>query len=185
MKSELYRELVQARPNPAHRALARLEKTGRLESLITQNIDGLHQEAGSTHDRVIELHGTNRRAICIGCGHLWPIAEIQDRLEHDEYDPCCELCGRPVKPATISFGQAMPQEPTFRAFRAAGRCDLFLMIGSSLQVEPAASIPAVAHQAGARLVFVNRTATPQDGNATLLFREPASRVLDEIIRKED
>ena len=181
MKSEFYLELLQAGPNPAHRALARLETTGRLASLITQNIDGLHQAAGSADDLVIELHGTNRRAACIGCGRVWPIAEIHARLEEEDYDPSCGSCGKPVKPATVSFGQAMPEEPTYLAFQAASRCDLFLMIGSSLQVEPAASIPAVAHKSGAELIFINRTATPQDMNATVFFRENAGEVLDGLV----
>lgn len=181
MKSEFYQELLHARPNPAHRALARLEFTGRVERLITQNIDGLHQVAGSSDDLVIELHGTNRRATCIGCGRLWAIADIQARLEVEDYDPSCEKCGNPIKPATVSFGQAMPEEPTYLAFQAARRCDLILVVGSSLQVEPAASIPAVAHGSGAELIIINRTATPQDHKATLIFRETASEVLDILV----
>jgi NAD-dependent deacetylase len=181
MKQELHRELDRARPNRAHLALAGLEKAGKLSCLITQNIDGLHLDAGNSPDKVVEIHGTNRRALCLDCGGTWPIGEIQKRLESGEEDPRCEDCGGMVKPATVMFGQAMPEEEISRAFECAGRCDLFLMIGSSLQVEPAASIPRAARQAGARLIYVNRTATPSDSLAELLFREPAGETLGRMV----
>jgi NAD-dependent deacetylase len=183
MKRDFYNELKSAKPNKAHIALAELGKMGKLKCLITQNIDGLHQESGSSPDIVIEIHGTNRKAVCLGCGKLWPIEDIQVRLEAGDLDPHCEQCSGFIKPATISFGQAMPETEMIRAYECASKCDLFLMIGSSLQVEPAASIPRVAHNAGAKLIFINRTDTPLDHLATVIFRENAGDVLDQIIHK--
>jgi NAD-dependent deacetylase len=183
MKKDLYNEMKAAKPNKAHRALAELEKMGKLKCLITQNIDGLHQDSGSSPDRVIELHGTNRKALCLKCGKSWPIEDIQVRLEAGDLDPQCEHCGGFIKPATISFGQAMPELEMIRAYECASQCSLFIMIGSSLQVEPAASIPRVAHSAGAKLIFINRTNTPWDHLATVVFRENAGEVLDEIVRR--
>jgi len=181
MKREFYNELKSARPNKAHIALAELEKIEKLTCLITQNIDGLHQESGSSQDIVIELHGTNRKATCVQCGKLWPIEDIHLRLESGNLDPQCEHCGGFIKPATISFGQAMPENEMMRAYDCASKCDLFLMIGSSLQVEPAASIPRIAHNAGANLIFINKTDTPWDHLATVIFRENAGDVLHEIV----
>jgi NAD-dependent deacetylase len=182
MKRDLFREIESAKPNRAHLALAELEKIGKLNCLITQNIDGLHQEGGNSSDIIIELHGTNRRANCLECGKTWPIEDIQARLEKGDLDPRCDVCNGFIKPATVSFGQAMPVEDMLRAFQCAATCDLFLMIGSSLQVEPAASIPREAHRAGAKLIFINRTETPLDFIATVVFRENASDVLDELVK---
>jgi len=181
MKKEFYNELKSARPNKAHHALAQLEKTGKLACLITQNIDGFHQDSGSSPHIVIELHGTNRKAICVQCGNVWPIEEIQTRLESGDPDPQCEHCGGFIKPATVSFGQAMPETEMTRAYECVSKCDVFLMIGSSLQVEPAASIPRIAHTAGAKLIFINRTDTPWDHLATVVFRENAGDVLVSLV----
>ncbi|MGA1790221.1 MAG: SIR2 family NAD-dependent protein deacylase [bacterium] len=183
MKRELFREFQGAMPNNAHIALAEMEKLGKLKCLITQNIDGLHQDAGTSPEIVIEIHGTNRRAVCIKCGKSWPIEDIHTRLDSGEMDPACDACHGYIKPATISFGQAMPEEEMRKAFAAAERSDLFFMIGSSLQVEPAASIPPAAHRAGADLVFINRTETHWDHIATVLFRENAGKVLKEIAER--
>jgi NAD-dependent deacetylase len=182
MKRELHRELGAASPNRAHLALADLEKEGKLMGVITQNIDGLHQDAGNRPERVIELHGTNRRALCLGCGGTWPIEDIQARLDGGEESPACSDCGELLKPATIMFGQAMPEREMARAFQWAAECDLLLMIGSSLQVEPAASIPRAAHQGGAKLIYINRTDTPTDSLASVLFRESAGEALAGILR---
>ncbi len=183
MKHALFDELKHARPNRAHRALAALERAGKLEHLITQNIDGLHQEAGNAPERVVELHGTNRKALCLDCGKAWPIEQIDAILEAVGFDPPCDACGGPVKPATVSFGQAMPETEMLRACAQAAGCDLLLMLGSSLQVEPAASIPRLAHSEGARLIFVNRTETPQDHLATVLFREDIGQVLHDLVAR--
>ncbi len=179
MKKEIFYEMKDAKPNKAHIALAELERLGKLNCLITQNIDGLHQDAGSSN--VIELHGTNRKAVCVKCGKLWPIEEIQAILETGNLDPCCDVCNGFVKPATISFGQSMPEKEMLKAYECALKCDLFLMIGSSLQVEPAASIPREAHRVGAKLIFINRTETPYDFLATVIFRENAGQVLEKIV----
>lgn len=181
MKRDLFKEMRGARPNRAHLALAELEKMGRLGCLITQNIDGLHQDAGSSPEAVIELHGTNRRATCLDCGRAWPIEEVQERVEAGDLDPRCESCGGYLKPATVSFGQPMPEAELARAFQCAAGCGLLLMVGSSLQVEPAASIPPEAHRRGARLIFINRTETPWDHIAEVIFREPAGEVLGRLL----
>jgi NAD-dependent deacetylase len=181
MKSGLFQELRDARPNRAHLALAELERQGKLKCLITQNIDGLHQEAGNRN--VIELHGTNRKAVCLSCGKEWRIEEIQARLESGDLDPRCERCGGFIKPATVSFGQAMPQGELMRAFECAARADVFLMVGSSLQVEPAASVPRDAYRTGAKLIFINRTETPLDHSAMVLFRENAGEVLPHFVKQ--
>ncbi len=130
---------------------------------------------------MIELHGTNPRAICLECGRTWPYEEIQLRLEAGDLDPRCVDCGGLIKPATVSFGQPMPEEDLRRAFECALACDLMLMIGSSLQVEPAASIPGAAKRAGARLIFINRTSTPWDHIAEVIFRESASEVMGKLM----
>jgi NAD-dependent deacetylase len=181
MKKELFNEMKDAKPNKAHIALAKLEKTGKLKCLITQNIDGLHQDAGSS--MVVELHGTNRKAVCLNCGKMWPIEDIQARLQAGEIDPACSKCEGFIKPATVSFGQPMPEQEMIRAFDCAVKCDLLLMIGSSLQVEPAASIPREARQAGARLIYINRTPTPTDNLAEIIFNENAGDVMAELVER--
>jgi NAD-dependent deacetylase len=180
MKKELFNEMKGSKPNKAHLAIAELGRMGKLDCLITQNIDGLHQEAGNTN--VIELHGTNRKAICVKCGKLWPIEEIQAVLETGDLDPRCDVCNGFIKPATVSFGQSMPEKEMIMAYDCALRCDLLLMIGSSLQVEPAASIPREAKRAGAILIFINRTETHYDHVAAVIFRESAGQVLEEMVK---
>jgi NAD-dependent deacetylase len=175
MRRELIPGLLAARPNPAHYALVKLEQTGQLRCVITQNIDGLHQSAGS--QRVIELHGTNMTASCLNCHSQWPIAEIQQRLEAGDHDPHCTACHGLIKPDTVSFGQAMPVASMEDAYQEATACDLLLMIGSSLEVQPANQFPLVAHQRGAKLIFINRTATSYDHLAAVSFTGNAGRVL--------
>ena len=175
MRRELIPSLMNARPNAAHRGLTCLEEAGKLKTVITQNIDGLHQAAGNS--RVIELHGTNMTASCLDCALQWPIAEIQTRLEQGDLDPRCTECTGLIKPDTVSFGQALPAEAMEAAYRAAAGCDLMLMIGSSLEVQPANLIPVAAHQAGATLIFLNQTSTPYDHLATVCFAEPAGHVM--------
>ena len=175
MRRELIPEILAAKPNDAHKALAELQQQGKLQTVITQNIDGLHQAAGN--DDVIELHGTNLTASCLDCGKMWPIEDIQVRLEADDLDPECDRCGGAIKPDTVSFGQSMPQKEMNRAFEAAQGCDLMIMIGSSLEVQPAASIPGVAAQKGARLIFINRTETPYDHIADVIYREGCGEVM--------
>ncbi len=181
MKKDFTEELFKATPNRAHTGLAELEKMGLLKAVITQNIDGLHQRAGSSADRVIELHGTNLYAHCINCLQRWPIQEILDKLEVTDFDPRCEHCGGLVKPSTVAFGESMPEDQMKRATGEATKCDLMLMIGSSLQVEPAASIPRLAFHTGANLIFINRTETPYDHMASVYFRESASETIEAIV----
>lgn len=178
MRRELIPTLLQARPNMAHRALARLQELGKLTTVITQNIDGLHQKAGNTD--VIELHGTNLTASCLDCGKSWAIEEIQARLEADDLDPLCDRCQGAIKPDTISFGQAMPQKAMNRAFETAQQCDLLIMVGSSLEVQPAALIPATAADAGAELIFINRTETPYDHLATSILRGACGTIMQKL-----
>jgi len=174
-KKETYRDFAEARPNAAHHALARMERSGRLRAVLTQNIDGLHQEAGS--ECVLELHGTNRRVVCIRCAATWPAAEIQARLLEGCDVPECDRCGGILKSATVSFGQALPADVLEAAFHIATSVDLLLVLGSSLVVHPAAAIPMAAAESGARLVIVNREPTPLDGLATVVLRNPVEEVL--------
>ncbi len=179
MRRELIPGLLAARPNPAHEALAELEQQGKLHGVITQNIDGLHQDAGSRE--VIELHGTNRSAACLSCGKQWPIEEIQLRLEGGDLDPHCDQCDGLIKPETVSFGQSMPKEFLDKAMQLAENCDLMLMIGSSLEVQPAAALPIIAHEGGAKLIFINRDPTQFDEFADLLVHSSAGDFLAEVL----
>ncbi|MBI3835051.1 MAG: Sir2 family NAD-dependent protein deacetylase [Planctomycetes bacterium] len=170
MRIEAYREFAAAQPNAGHLALAELESTGRLQAVITQNIDGLHQLAGSK--RVIELHGTARKIACVNCGKEWEPEEVHALIDAGNEAPDCDECAAPLKSKTISFGQAMPIEEMAEAERLAMRSDLFLAIGSSLVVEPAASLPRIAALNGATLVIINRDPTPLDCYARLILRSP-------------
>lgn len=180
MRRELIPGLLSARPNRAHRALARLQEKGKCQAVITQNIDGLHQRAGSKE--VIELHGSNMSASCLGCGRCWPIEEILPRLQAGEQAPHCRSCQGPIKPDTVSFGQSMPETAMKKAFDWAHRCDVMLMIGSSLAVHPAAQVPAEAARTGAGLIFINREPTDYDDLATVRFFEEAGEVMERIAK---
>jgi NAD-dependent deacetylase len=171
-KRETYEAMARARPNAAHDALARLESEGRLSAVITQNIDGLHQEAGSRN--VIELHGTNRRVECLACGRSQPADEV---MQASEPVPRCEGCGGFLKPATISFGQSLRAEVLAAAYEQARSADLLLVVGSSLLVYPAASIPEAAADGGVAVVIVNREPTPLDGRAGVVLLGEAEDLL--------
>ena len=182
MRMEAYREFASAKPNAAHLALAEWERVGLLRGLITQNIDGLHQIAGSSN--LIEIHGTARVVACITCGREWEPEVVHARIDAGEEAPDCEDCGAPLKSRTISFGQTMPAEEMARAHElavATGRNGkgqgLFLAIGSSLVVEPAASLPRVAAEHGARLVIITASATPLDSLAHLVINAPIGQTL--------
>ena len=166
-----------AKPNAAHRALAGLITEGRSPGIITQNIDGLHQQSGVDDRRIVELHGNGTYATCLDCGRRHELAEIRPRFEATREPPACEACGGMVKSATISFGQAMPQEAMRRARLWTLHADLFLVLGSSLVVYPAAMLPQLARQNGARLVIVNREPTPLDALADLVVRAEIGSVL--------
>ncbi len=181
MRRELIPTLLAAEPNPAHDALVVLEKQGKLIAVITQNIDGLHQDAGSK--RVVELHGTNRTAACLTCGFQWQIEDIQLRLEAGDLDPHCDTCDGLIKPETVSFGQSMPAAELDEAFQLAESCDLMLMVGSSLAVQPAASVPLVTYQNGGKLLFINRAATDYDELADLVVQSSAADFLRTVIEE--
>ena len=166
-----------ARPNRGHRAVALLVRQGRARAVITQNIDGLHQASGIPDDQVIELHGNSTYAACLDCGTRHEIAELRAAFDRHGDVPGCTACGGLVKTATISFGQSMPEEPMRRAQEETLAADLFLVLGSSLVVYPAAGFPELAKRRGARLAILNRQETPLDGIADLVIREGIADVL--------
>jgi NAD-dependent deacetylase len=159
-----------ARPGRGHRALAALYNAGKIPALITQNIDNLHQASGFAASDVIELHGNTTYARCIGCGTTYSLDWVKTRFDTSQQAPDCTACGEPVKAATISFGQMMPEQEMQRAAEVSRECDLFLAIGSSLVVWPAAGFPLLAKQSGARLVIINNEPTEQDEHADLVIR---------------
>lgn len=159
-----------ATPTRGHRALAALYKAGKIPGVITQNIDNLHQASGIKPADVIELHGNTTYARCIGCAARYELAWVKCEFDARGHAPGCTQCGEPVKTATISFGQAMPEEEMQRAAELAEQCDLFLAIGSSLVVWPAAGFPLLAKRSGARLVILNNEPTEQDEHADLVLR---------------
>src|SRR6266851_7087648 len=170
-----------AQPNPGHLSLVGLERAGKLHALITQNIDELHQIAGNSPERVIEVHGTMRRFMCWGCGMRGPMQRVLERVRAGEDDPRCRDCGGILKSDTISFGQQLVPEVIERALRSAGDADLFLAVGTSLQVYPVAGALDIARSAGAKIVIVNAQPTPFDGIAEAVFHESISEVLPAII----
>ena len=169
-----------ARPGRGHRALASLYKAGKIPAVITQNIDNLHQMSGFAADHVVELHGNTTYARCIGCGQAYDLSWVKQRFDA-EGAPDCTVCDEPVKTATISFGQAMPEEEMRRAAELAQRCDLFLAIGSSLVVWPAAGFPLMAKNSGARLVIINNEPTEQDDMADLVIRYDIGEALGPFV----
>jgi NAD-dependent deacetylase len=178
-RRQSYPRLRDAEPNAGHLALARLQTAGHVSHVITQNIDGLHQKAGSDPERTIELHGTAHRVRCLDCGTTWPAEEIQARLVREPY-PLCERCGGMLRSATVLFGEALPDEPLRRAVAAAHACDMMLVVGSSLVVQPAARIPELAAAAGARFAIVNNEPTPLDDLADVVVHAGAGAVLTDL-----
>ncbi len=170
-----------AKPNAGHIALADLEKQGKLHALITQNIDELHQLAGNSPERVIEVHGTMRRFMCWGCGMRGPMQRVLERVRAGEEDPRCRDCGGILKSDTVSFGQQLVPEVIDRAMRVAGEADLFLAVGSSLQVYPIAGTVDIARSAGAKLVIVNAQPTPFDDVADAVLPGSISEMLSKLV----
>lgn len=166
-----------AEPNAGHRALVALERRGALHALVTQNIDELHQRAGSSPDKVIEVHGTIRRVMCWQCGRRAPMEEALARVRAGEDDPHCTACGGILKSDTISFGQSLEPEVIDRAFAAASEADLLIAIGTTLQVQPVASLVPVAARAGAAVVIVNDQPTAMDALADVVIRAPIGATL--------
>lgn len=176
-QSRLDHPAWRATPNAGHRALVDLERRGTLHALVTQNIDGLHQRAGSSPDKVIEVHGTMRDVVCMNCAWRGPMMPVLDRVRAGDVDPACEACGGILKSATISFGQSLVAAVIDRAMRAAHEAGVLLAIGTSLQVYPIAGAVPIAKAAGARVVIVNAEPTPFDDLADAVFRAPIGEIL--------
>jgi len=184
-KSALYPDLIRAKPNPAHMALFTLYEMGLVEAVITQNIDGLHQASGLPKDKVIELHGNTRRVRCMHCAKTSSVNEVQKRIEAGDLAPECE-CGGYLKSDTISFGQSMPEAETEKATRLSLTCNFFLVVGSTLLVQPAALLPGYAKQNGAFLAIINLSETPCDKICDVLINERAGialKALEDRVRE--
>lgn len=172
-----------AEPNAGHRALVELERQGRLHTLVTQNIDELHQRAGSDPALVVEVHGTMRRVACLSCGETAPMERALERVRGGEEDPACRSCGGILKSATISFGQSLVAEDIERAFAAAEACDVLLALGTSLTVQPVSRLVPTAKQAGAAVVILNAEPTPYDGLADAVVAGSISEVLPRLVAR--
>ena len=170
-----------AEPNEGHRCLARLERRGKLLALLTQNIDGLHQAAGSSPDRVVEIHGTVREVRCLSCTYSAPMQEALNRVRAGETDPDCPTCGGILKSATISFGQSLVAEDLRRAEQVAMKCDLMIAIGTTLAVYPIAAVVPLAQQHGAKIVIINAEPTEMDHLADAVLRGQIGEVLPAIM----
>jgi NAD-dependent deacetylase len=177
---ERYPKLQARTPNAGHLAITSLERHRRVKAIITQNIDGLHQKAGSAPERVLELHGSSHRLRCVDCGWVHDAAMIVTRLERGERDPGCDRCGGVLRSSTVLFGESLPAETLRRAISACTETDLILIVGSSLVVKPAAQLPVVARKSGAALVIVNREPTPLDHLANAVVRGEAGPVLQTL-----
>jgi NAD-dependent deacetylase len=180
-RNRLESEVWRAQPNAAHRALVELERKGALHGLVTQNIDGLHHLAGHATERVVEIHGNVREVKCMACGWRGPMVETLDRVRAGEEDPPCLDCGGILKSATISFGENLVPDDLARAQAMAARSDVYLAIGSSLTVYPAAALPEIALRRGARLVVMNAQDTPFDDLADAVLRDRLGDVLPALV----
>ncbi len=176
----LARKLLEAKPNPAHQALAELEEMGLLKAVITQNIDDLHQKAGTK--RVLELHGNMRQATCLRCRRVVSTQEMLQRFLEGEEMPNCP-CGGVLKPNVVLIGEPLPKWVLLEAWGEAERCDLMLVVGSSLQIAPAAEIPFVALRHGAKAIVINYQPTPLDSQAEVVIRDDVAKVLPQIIEQ--
>ena len=172
-----------ANPNATHYAIVELEKMGKLSALITQNIDNLHQKAGSSPALIRELHGNMQRLVCLNCGELYPIALVKERYADSDNVPTCDYCRGILKPDVIFFGEALPQRTLAQAMQEASECDVMLVIGSSLVVYPAAYVPVQAKQAGAHLVIINKGPTEQDHQADVRIDAAAGATMTKIVER--
>lgn len=177
-------KMAKAEPNRGHRAVAALTNSGKANAVITQNVDGLHQRSGVADEAVIQLHGNATYATCLDCKTRFELGPIVEAFRADETLPICDKCGGIIKTATISFGQAMPEHEMERAQRATMECDLFIAIGSSLVVHPAAGFPMIAKQNGAKLVILNRDPTGLDGIADLVLNKEIGVTLGGAVEVE-
>jgi NAD-dependent deacetylase len=180
-RSRLESPALHAEPNDGHKALVTLERRGTLLALLTQNIDGLHQRAGSSPSLVVEIHGTARDVTCLACGERAPMERALARVRAGEEDPPCRSCGGILKAATISFGQSLVPEDLRRAEQAARNCDLMLTVGTKLSVYPIAGVVPVAKEAGARVVIVNAEPTEMDALADVILRGSISALLPRLV----
>jgi NAD-dependent deacetylase len=181
MSTEFYDTMKCAVPNRAHLAINALEESGKLLAIVTQNIDHLHHKAGNSPQKIIEIHGTAFSVSCLSCGKSYDRDDIQQRLLSGVKVPNCDDCGGILKPDTISFGQAMPEDKMADALTYARECDLCIVLGSSLVVYPAASVPAQAVRNGARLMILNRDQTPLDAEADLVCHESVSKAMGDMV----
>jgi NAD-dependent deacetylase len=184
-QSRLQHPAWNATPNPGHLALVELERQRKLHALITQNIDELHQLAGNSPERVIEVHGSMRRFMCWGCGMRGPMQLVLERVRAGEEDPPCHDCGGILKSDTISFGQQLVPEVIDRATQAAGEAEVFIAVGTSLQVYPIAGAFDIARSAGAKTVIINAERTPYDDMADAVLAESISQVLPAIVKARE
>lgn len=172
-----------AEPNPAHYAIAELHRLGRLDCVITQNVDNLHQRAGVPDDRLLELHGNVQWAVCLGCGRRYPFEQVRARLNGGEEVPDCQACHGILKPAAVFFGEPLPERVLKEATSRSKSCDLFIVVGSTLVVYPAAYMPAYAVSSGAKLVIINLSPTPMDRQASVLVRAKAGEAMPRIVER--
>ncbi len=175
--------MINAGPNRAHYAVAELEKMGKLSCIITQNIDNLHQKAGNSPDKVLELHGTMSWARCLGCGRRFPIETVLARFRANRENPVCESCSGTVKPDVIFFGESLPADALSESVNCSRNCDLFIVIGSSLVVYPAAFMPVYAKESGAKLVIVNNSRTDLDSQADVVATGSAGEIMQGVLER--
>lgn len=180
-RRNLSAQVATAKPNAAHLALVELERRNKLQGIITQNFDGLHQDAGHNAERVVELHGTSRYAACTICGARSTMSELQQRIDAGEIDPRCHVCNGYMKSATILFGQRVPETELKHAKQLIEECDLLLVIGSSLKVVPAATLPRLALRREIPLIIINLQPTSLDSVADVVIHEKAGEVLPPIV----
>ncbi len=169
-------------PNLAHYAIAEMEKLGKLDCVITQNVDNLHQKAGNSPNKVLELHGNMRLVRCMGCGKMFPMEDVLERLESEEL-PDCKSCQGILKPDVVFFGESLPQNTLEDAMHHSRNCDLFIVIGSTLVVYPAAYMPTYAVESGASLIIINLGSTPLDSHAKILINAKAGETMSNLIDK--
>mgnify|MGYP001067477537 CR=1 FL=1 len=174
---------TEAEPNPAHYATAELDKLGKLDCVITQNVDNLHQKAGVPDDKVFELHGNMQWALCLSCHKRFPLKEVLQRIKEGAEVPDCPNCHGILKPDAVFFGEALPQGTLMEATRRSQDCDLFIVIGSTLVVYPAAYMPSYAKNAGAKLAIINLTPTPLDHQATVVIQGKAGETMSKVMEK--
>lgn len=173
--------ITEAKPNPAHHAIAEMDRLGKLGCVITQNIDNLHQKAGVADEKVFELHGNNNWIKCLGCGRRYPYQEVKKRIIDGEEIPGCQSCGGILKPEVVFFGEALPVDALEQAVAHSRNADLFIVIGSTLVVYPAAYMPVYAVNAGASLAIINIGATPMDRQAAVLISGKAGEVMSLVV----